>query len=165
MITISWIIFFNTSRSQLHLLAKDQDESLPVIFSIIVVSVCFSLLGTMILLVNKEINFIDKEVSSVVSLLGVAFSWLLLHTVFTIRYAHMYYEPKDKKSEIHTGGLDFPKEEEPDYIDFAYFSFIIGMTFQVSDVRVTSRTLRRLVLVHGLIFLYLMQSLLPSPSV
>lgn len=151
MITISWIIFFTTSRAQLHLLAKKQDENLPVIFSIIVVSVCFSLLGTIVLLISKDINFIDKEISSVVSLLGVAFSWMMLHTIFTMRYAHMYYEPKDGSIESHKGGLDFPKEVEPDYLDFAYFSFVIGMTFQVSDVRVTSRTLRKFVLVHGLI--------------
>ena len=100
---------------------------------------------------NKEIKFIDKELSSVVCLLGVAFSWFLLHTIFTNRYAHMYYERTDKKSDAHTGGLTFPEEEKPDYFDFAYFSFVIGMTFQVSDVVVTSHKLRKLVLMHGLI--------------
>ena len=51
----------------------------------------------------------------------------------------------------HAGGLVFPGERAPDYMDFAYFSFVIGMTFQVSDVQITSRGLRQLVLVHGIL--------------
>jgi uncharacterized membrane protein len=47
--------------------------------------------------------------------------------------------------------LDFPGEEKPDYLDFAYFSFVIGMTFQVSDVQVTAKRMRQLVLVHGIL--------------
>ena len=145
MVIINWIIFLTTTKDHLYLLAKNQDESLPVIFTIVVVTVCFSLLGTVFLIINKDIN------SLIVALLGVGLSWFLLHTIFTIRYAHLYYDFSDKKSVAHSGGLDFPKEKEPDYLDFAYFSFIIGMTFQVSDVQVTSRRIRRLVLVHGLI--------------
>ena len=53
--------------------------------------------------------------------------------------------------ESHAGGLDFPGKREPDYMDFAYFAFTIGMTFQVSDVVITSRQLRQLVLVHGML--------------
>ncbi len=52
-------------------------------------------------------------------------------------------------------GLDFPGKEKPGYLDFAYFSFVVGMTFQVSDVQITSRTIRRLVLAHGLISFFL----------
>jgi uncharacterized membrane protein len=145
MIIINWMIFISTTKDQLYLMVKNQDENLVVIFIIVVVTVCFSLLGTVILIINKDIN------SLIVALLGVGFSWLLLHTIFTIRYAHLFYDSSDKKSNTHSGGLDFPKEKEPDYIDFAYFSFIIGMTFQVSDVQVSSRKIRRLVLMHGLI--------------
>ena len=145
MIIINWIIFITTSGDQLHLLAKDQDESLPVIFIIVVVTVCFSLLGTVILILNKDVN------SYVTALLGVGLSWVLLHTIFTTRYAHLYYDPKDDDSDEHKGGLEFPDEKIPDYIDFAYFSFVIGMTFQVSDVIITSRSIRRIVLLHGLI--------------
>ncbi len=151
MIIISWITFLTSSGNQLHLLAKKEDESLPVIFLIIVVSVCFSLFGTVILLMNKDINFIDKELSSVVSLLGVGLSWFLLHTIFAMRYAHLYYEHDNKTSDTYSGGLDFPNEKIPDYVDFAYFSFVIGMTFQVSDVSISSRSLRRLVLMHSII--------------
>ncbi len=145
MIVINWIIFFKTTNDHLYLMAKKQDESFAVIFIIVVVTICFSLMGTVFLIINKDIN------SLVVALLGVGLSWSLLHTIFTIRYAHLYYGESNRKSGTHSGGLEFPKEEEPDYIDFAYFSFVIGMTFQVSDVVITSRRIRRICLMHGLI--------------
>ena len=83
--------------------------------------------------------------------LALGFSWLLIHTRFAFHYAHRYYNICKQQDTQIDGGLDFPGEREPDYLDFAYFSFVIGTTFQVSDVEITSRTLRRTVLVHGLL--------------
>ena len=76
-------------------------------------------------------------------------SWLVTHTLFAFRYAHEYYE-RGSDGAI-AGGLAFPEEQEPDYWDFVYFSIVLGMTFQVSDVQITSRKLRRLATVHGLL--------------
>ena len=73
----------------------------------------------------------------------------MVHTVFALRYAHIYYECGQAGNPL--GGLNFPDEDAPDYLDFAYFSFVIGMTSQVSDVSISGRRLRRLALVHGLI--------------
>ena len=81
-----------------------------------------------------------------VTLLG---SWLLTHTVFALRYAHEYYEAKPGGGVV--GGLAFPGGENPDYWDFFYFSIVLGMTFQVSDVEVETRKMRRLATVHGLL--------------
>jgi uncharacterized membrane protein len=150
MILISSMIFFTTNAEELSRLAKEQDESLAVIFSIVLISVCFSLFGTLFLLFSKDDNLVSREMHTFVSILGVAMSWPLLHTIFTFRYAHLYYDYNKEKT-THKGGLEFPSEEYPDYLDFAYFSFIIGMTFQVSDVNVRSRKIRRLALLHGLI--------------
>lgn len=84
--------------------------------------------------------------------LALGFSWLLIHTRFAFHYAHCYYNAARLQQRSQTdGGLDFPGEREPDYLDFAYFSFVIGMTSQVSDVVVTSRAMRRLILMHGLL--------------
>jgi len=86
------------------------------------------------------------------AVLGILLSWSMVHTTFTFHYAHLYYDDdEDENSDADAGGLDFPKDKEPDYLDFAYFSFVIGMTFQVSDVQITRRNLRRHVLIHGLI--------------
>jgi uncharacterized membrane protein len=77
-------------------------------------------------------------------------SWLVTHILFAMRYAHEYYEVQPGSTEIDKGLL-FPGDDDPDYWDFAYFALILGMTFQVSDVQITSRQLRRLATVHGLL--------------
>ena len=77
----------------------------------------------------------------------VVLSWMFLNTMFAIHYAHGFYGDFGDK---HTG-LDFPETPHPDYWDFAYFAFVIGMCFQVSDVQVTSRYMRRVVLMHSVV--------------
>lgn len=76
-------------------------------------------------------------------------SWLMTNITFSYRYAHEFYARREDGSVV--GGLGFPGEPDPDYLDFVYFAFVIGMTFQVSDVQITNRTLRRLATIHGLI--------------
>ena len=81
----------------------------------------------------------------------VILSWLVVHTVFTLHYACLYY--LDPAAKGQGGGLCFPGEQEfeADYLDFAYFSFVIGMTSQVSDIQISSRLIRRWALLHGMI--------------
>ena len=91
------------------------------------------------------------------SLLAILCSWLLTHTMFALHYARIYYNEVDMKNlEIYAGGLEFPTDESPDYLDFMYFSFTISMTSQTSDVSITSRQIRRIVLAHemGSFFFY-----------
>jgi uncharacterized membrane protein len=76
----------------------------------------------------------------------VILSWAFTHTVFALRYAHKFYGEGD-----HARGLKFPDDDKPDYWDFTYFSFVIGMTFQVSDVAITKKGIRRLVICHGVL--------------
>jgi uncharacterized membrane protein len=82
----------------------------------------------------------------------VALSWAAVHTAFALHYAHDYYRG------AKAGGLQFPngdEHEKPDYWDFVYFSFVIGMTAQVSDVGITDRTIRRTATAHGIVsFVY-----------
>jgi uncharacterized membrane protein len=82
-------------------------------------------------------------------LAGVALSWIMIQTMMTLRYAHLYYY--DDNDDGKPGGLQFPGDDAPSDYDFAYFSFVIGMTFQVSDVQITSRRIRRTVLGHGIV--------------
>ncbi|MFO1434697.1 MAG: DUF1345 domain-containing protein [Candidatus Competibacteraceae bacterium] len=81
--------------------------------------------------------------------LTVMIAWVLVHTLFIFHYAHLYYGDRKEPGQAD-GGLDFPGDDRPDYQDFAYFSFCIAMTSQVSDVQVTSQRLRRLVWIHSL---------------
>jgi uncharacterized membrane protein len=74
----------------------------------------------------------------------VVLSWCFTHTIFALHYAHGFYGEHLRKS-----GLKFPGEGQPDYWDFIYFAFVIGMTFQVSDVAITHKSIRRTVVAHG----------------
>jgi len=80
-------------------------------------------------------------------------SWLVTHMAFAVRYAHEFYTASNGLE--LDGGLEFPgmsgEKNGPDYWDFVYFAVVLGMTFQVSDIQITSRKLRRLATVHGLI--------------
>jgi uncharacterized membrane protein len=78
------------------------------------------------------------------AVLTVAVSWGVVHTVFTLRYAHLYFEDP-------VGGIDFSSDTDPDYRDFAYVAFTVGMTFQVSDTDIAKRRIRRAVLAHALL--------------
>jgi uncharacterized membrane protein len=77
-------------------------------------------------------------------------SWLVTHVTFALRYAHEFYS-RDLGGPGVDRGLEFPGEKEPDYLDFLYFSMVLGMTFQVSDVQITSRKFRRVATLHGLL--------------
>jgi len=79
----------------------------------------------------------------------LALSWLTTHVSFAYRYAHEYYTTNETGAP--DGGIQFPNDDHPDYLDFIYFSFVLGMTFQVSDCNVTSKKLRRLATLQGLI--------------
>ena len=80
----------------------------------------------------------------------VVISWLVTHSAFTLRYAHLYYRDADR-----AGGIELPGGEPPDDLDFAYFAFTIAMCFQVSDATISGRQIRRTALGHALLaFLY-----------
>jgi uncharacterized membrane protein len=76
----------------------------------------------------------------------VVLSWAFIHTIFALHYAYEYYDDTDC-----TGGLKFPDDDKPDYWDFMYFAFVLGMTFQVSDVAITAKWVRRIAMVHGIL--------------
>jgi len=86
------------------------------------------------------------------SLLAVFLSWGLLHVLFGIHYAHLYYDPTPPAGEpADRSPLEFPQDELPDFWDFMYFSFTLAICYQVSDITILSRHLRRVVLAHVLL--------------
>lgn len=87
-----------------------------------------------------------------IGVLAVFLSWVTLHVIYAVHYAHLYYDPAERAEDRkQRGGLEFPGTKEPDYWDFVYFSLVIGMTCQVSDVQVTARDMRHLVTAQGII--------------
>jgi uncharacterized membrane protein len=151
MIIISCVIFFSMRPRQIRVLAKSEDAGRIVVFFIVLVATIGSLLGVLLLLGNKGNWLLPKGVETSVYIAGVIFSWFLLHAMFTYRYALLYYGDHPLDPDSHTVGLQIPNELWPDYLDFAYFAFVIGMTFQVSDIEISSRKIRRVALLHGIL--------------
>ena len=154
-ILLAWIrIIFADAKSAV-LTAKLQDTGRAIIFSLVLIGACASLFAVAFLLGTAK-GTSGARLGEHVGLAAftVVHSWFLIHTVFTMHYAHAYYRTEDPDGRgKHGAGLNFPGEEdhEPDFVDFAYFAFVIGMTFQVSDVAITSKRIRRLSLVHALL--------------
>jgi uncharacterized membrane protein len=102
-----------------------------------------SLVGVGFVLVKaSQYHGVTRGLTAAFGAVSVALAWLILQTIFMLRYARLYYERGD--------GVDFGGEA-PDYHDFAYLAFTIGMTYQVSDTAITRRELRRTVLRHALL--------------
>jgi uncharacterized membrane protein len=127
-----------------------QDPGRTAVFGIALVSSLFSLFAAIYVFRHaRQLAGYQPSVWSTLALVGVALSWVLTHTSFTLRYAHLYY-----RSGL-ADGLDFPGDEAPSDIDFAYFAFTIGMCFQVSDVVIACSRIRREALIHALLsFVY-----------
>jgi uncharacterized membrane protein len=151
---LSWTIMLTAHPREITELAKNQDFSRVFIFFIVLVT-SFVGLVTIVLMLRELPGMGEKGYyyNLVLSIASIGSSWFLIHTIFTSHYAHLYYTCKTEENidKAHRGGLEFPDQKSPEYLDFAYFSFVIGMTFQVSDVEVTSGIIRRQVLLHGLI--------------
>ena len=151
-ILMSWFTFLTTGHEHIRRQAQEQDAGRTLIFIIFIMLALACLLAVIVLLGNsKKGGFISKDWHTPISFVAVCFSWFLIHTVFTLRYAHLYYGNHEITPDIHQGGVDFPGDGLPDYLDFAYFSFVVGMTAQVSDIPVISSKIRRLVLLHSIL--------------
>ncbi len=150
---LTWLVISTQDPYEVRRSAPLQDTSRTVIFATVVFAATASLFAVFILLGDsKNLPPTSFAIHVALSVAAIILSWALVHTLFTLRYAHHYYIDAHKvnRDEVE-GGLIFPGDENPDYADFAYFSFIIGMTCQVSDVQISSKPMRRLATVHGLI--------------
>jgi uncharacterized membrane protein len=152
-ILLIWsLIVLSDARTSVQT-AKLQDTTRAVIFLFVILAAVISL-SAVAILVGGAKGMSHKALTEHLLLAAatIVSSWFLIHTVFTMHYAHAYYrDDDDDPSTAGSGGLEFPNEKQPDFLDFAYFSFVIGMTCQVSDVQISSRGIRRLALVHGLL--------------
>lgn len=148
---LNWWAMLRATPETMRRHAQQEDEGRLAILSLVTAAACASLSAIGFILRDKGLSgslLILHLTLFVVTIVG---SWLLVHTIFALHYARGYYQDGKTLSECKADGLDFPGEVEPDYWDFLYFSFVIGMTSQVSDVEVTSRSLRRLTLIHGVL--------------
>lgn len=130
--------------------AARQDEGRLVILCIVLVAIGASLVAIAGLLAEaKTVAGHAKVLHVVLAIMTVMLSWLVTQVVFTFHYAHEYYRPEDGGA--HSGGLDFPSDDCPDYWDFFYFATSIGATSQTSDVSIQAKELRRLTTLHAIV--------------
>lgn len=141
----SWIIIYRMPIVQIQTLAVKEDGSRFVVHLFILLCTMASLVGIVAAAIAQKNQDVHQITYIVVAVLSLFNSWVLIHTLYIFHYARLYYGQKQ------AGGLEFPGDEQPDYLDFAYFSLDMGTTFQVSDVVVTSKAIRRVVMYHGLI--------------
>ncbi|WP_028267879.1 DUF1345 domain-containing protein [Arthrobacter sp. MA-N2] len=99
----------------------------------------------LVMLGAKDAHGLDKFMLALLALVGAVSSWLLVHTLFTLRYAEVYYTSDPPR------GIEFNQKEPPQYTDFAYMAFSLGMTYQVSDTAITTRAMRSAALRHSLL--------------
>ena len=142
-----WIAVGRFTPEETEEFARREDNSRTGTHLLLLGAAVVSLVGVVLAFLKANSGAHREEV--LLETFGVATivcSWLLVHTVFALRYAHVYYtEPE--------GGIDYKSKgrEDPDYVDFAYTAFTVGMTFQVSDTDITRREMRHQVLRHALI--------------
>jgi len=153
LLTLAWMRIVWGEAAAAARVARLQDSGRTLIFMLVVICTCASLFAVAYLLGSAKGLQAGKLTWHVLlAIATVASSWSLMHTVFALHYAHIYYRKGDKDVGAEDdGGLQFPGDTRPDFMDFGYFSFVIGMTCQVSDVQITSQRIRRLALVHGVL--------------
>ena len=128
------------------------DESRFIILTVAMAAICASFAGIVVEVVEiQKLTGVAKAVSAVLAGTTIVLSWILIHTIFAQHYAHEYFLSRESEKELapeDRAGLRFPGGQRPDYADFLYFSFVIGVASQTADVMITSRPMRRLNLLH-----------------
>jgi uncharacterized membrane protein len=146
LLTLQWTIVFSADARVTRARAGAEDPGRTLVYVIVVVTSAASLLAATVLV--REARSLPPDVARLVAglcLATVALAWTTTHTAFTFRYARLYY----REDSEGVGGLELPGKQPPTYFDFAYVAFTIGMCFQVSDVCISSRQMRRAALLHA----------------
>ena len=145
-----WLcVKFDAASTREHAQAQDEPSVVLLLVLLIATGACVAAIGVL-MLQSRELTGWVRAGYLILGFASLAGSWLFIQTIFTFRYAHRYYQ-EEKNDEPDGPGLQFPGGLDPDYFDFLYYSHVVGMTSQVSDVQVTSREMRRLTMVHGVL--------------
>ncbi|MFI8199038.1 DUF1345 domain-containing protein [Streptomyces sp. NPDC085942] len=142
-VVAGWLVLWPMDAAATRANAR-REEFRPVVEELAVVTAALSgLVGIVLLLLVGHTDL--SHAAAALALCGVFMSWAALHLMYAARYAYLYYRTPDG------GGIDFNTEEPPRYIDFLYFSYNLGMTYQVSDTGVSTSGIRAVALRHCLL--------------
>ncbi|MDQ6727226.1 MAG: DUF1345 domain-containing protein [Actinomycetota bacterium] len=141
---VAWATMLKAGSGRTRAIATREDESRVTADLVVLAASVASLIGVAFILIKAS----SAQGAAVAAMTGlgvvsVVLAWVMVHTVFTLRYAHLYYSGG--------GGIDFNEKDDPDYRDFAYLAFTIGMTYQVSDTDLQTKVIRRTALRQGLL--------------
>ena len=143
---LTFKMMFQADPDQVRAHALRQDTGNYTILALVVFSAIVCLVANvMVLGISKNLEGDDKLFHIVLAALTIITSWAFTQTMFAVHYAHDFYTAL---SNHKVPGLDFPGHEQPDYLDFLYFSCMIGTSAQTSDISLTTRSMRRVCLVH-----------------
>ena len=140
---------FDAARTRSHARSLDQPDLLILLSMLVVVGVSVVVIAMLLQQVG-QMSGAERAGHIALGLVALAGSWLMIHTIYAFHYAHRYYQ-NEKRQDDDQDSLLFPGKEAPDYADFLYYSFVIGMTSQVSDVQVLTGEMRRITLAHGVL--------------
>jgi uncharacterized membrane protein len=145
LLVIAWVIIARADGDETCRRAAAEDPGRSAVWGLVVLASAMSLFAAAVALREaKQLAHAESAVLIALSLYAVVTAWTVTHTAYTLRYAHLYYGDGDPGA-----GLTFPGGERPNDMDFAYFSFCVGICYQVSDVSVTTARIRRAVLGHS----------------
>ncbi len=145
-----WLcVGFDAARTRQRAQAQDEPSLVLLLVLLVATAACVAAIAAL-MQQTRELSGAVRTAYLALCVAALAGSWLFIQTIFTFRYAHRYYQ-EEKRREPDGPGLQFPGGADPDYFDFLYFSHVVGMTSQVSDVQVTSREMRHLTLVHSVL--------------
>lgn len=142
---LSILMMRGATPARMRLTARAADGTRPLL-----IAVAALVIGAMMATLTFELIATKEKDAATLALTIVTLpiAWMFSNIVYAIHYAHLYYAPEGDGDK---GGIDFPGEDDPDYLDFCYFAMTLGMTFQTSDVVIKSRSIRRVALGHSLL--------------
>ncbi|MDH2443552.1 DUF1345 domain-containing protein [Amnibacterium sp. CER49] len=141
----TWIVIGNKDADETARAATRQNPHRSTADFILLIASVASLVAVVGVLAGAKSTAPGiKDLLALLALVSVALSWLVVHTLFTLRYAELYYSGPD-------GGVSFNQDEPPRYVEFAYLAFTVGMTFQVSDTDIQTGVMRATILRHALL--------------
>ena len=150
-LVLAWWLCIRFDAKRTRERAQAQDEPSVVIFLLLLLATLACMMAIALMMQDvKDAPRNQRIFQIVLFMVALGTTWLFIQAMFAFHYAHRYYQEEMRK-EPDGAGLEFPGQLAPDYFDFLYFSHVVGMTSQVSDVQVTSREMRQITLAHSLL--------------
>ena len=147
-LAMDWLLIATSTPAEINKYADAEDGRRIYVVAMLMLAAMASIITVLFLVIEKS-KLQLKPALFIASTLGaLILSWSLIHTIFTLHYARMYYRSKEPT-------MDIPGTDNPDYFDFAYFAFGIGATFQTADISIKSKKLRKTVLLHSIVSFFI----------